>query len=101
MWAWLGPPGPPVDARTPSAPSGTAPNTAPNTSGGAAPSAGRSAQNPDSEARPVGDKNNRAAHDLVERIEYYDGADKRALWLSSDLVAELTPREPGPRGARS
>lgn len=82
---------PPVDASTPSPASNTAPNRAPSTT----PSAGRSAQNPDSEARPVGDKNNRAAADLAERVEYYDGADKRSLWLSSDLVAELAPSEPG------
>jgi len=82
---------PPAETNTPN----PAPSTTPNTPPGKAPSAGRSAQNPDSEARPVGDKNNRAAQDLVERIEYYDGADKRTLWLSNDLVAEVAPSESG------
>jgi len=57
---------------------------------------GRSVSTPAQTGEPRGKSAQRpAADELTTSFEYFDGSDKRTVWLSTELVAEFAPTETG------
>jgi hypothetical protein len=73
-----------------------APATEASSGSGEAGSLGREAPNQSSTpSRPLGDKSERPVNDLTRSVEYYDGDERRTLWISDELIAEVAPTEAG------